>query len=228
MKQWLYGILTSGRRHDIPFYLNQAKDILELGCGQGDVLLACAKEGSNCFGIDNDTDALKILSESLNSLPFKENVHLIEGDMVSFSISQQFDQIQIPLRTLQLLEPSQQRKCLSTCVKHLKKKGALLLHLAQWTPDDGDRIWRGIGTRESTDGGWFYMEEQLQGNQTSSILLHRVAQVDLNGQVVREWMLKHQLWDLSLTQLEDWLSTEGLTIHGTQNLGSDMLIRAQV
>ncbi len=67
------------------FYPNfEGKKILELGCGRGDFLLECHKEGLDVVGIDVNPEYIKISEEKIKKSGFKPHIVLAKGEELPF------------------------------------------------------------------------------------------------------------------------------------------------
>jgi len=67
------------------FYPNfEDKKILELGCGKGDFLLECHKEGLDIVGIDINPEYIKISEEKIKKSGFEPHIILAKGEELPF------------------------------------------------------------------------------------------------------------------------------------------------
>jgi SAM-dependent methyltransferase len=102
--------------------------ILDIGCGRGEFLYLCARNGGIVIGLDYSPAAIRILSgrkysnvtiiqASATMLPFRDNV---------------FDKV-VMLDFVEHVAPDDLRKCLEDVGKVLKPRGQLLIHTPnQW------------------------------------------------------------------------------------------------
>ena len=98
-----------------------AKKILELGCGCGDLGSRLLEQGYDYLGMDLNIEMLKIANELYPNLPVKQ------GDMRSFSTKDKFDAILIPGRSFTYLTTNKDVfQCLSQVHQHLNPKGILI------------------------------------------------------------------------------------------------------
>jgi SAM-dependent methyltransferase len=96
--------------------------ILELGCGTGRILLPIAETGLDCVGLDGSREMLDVFRSK--ALP--ANLALVEGDVRSFELGQEFALITLPFRVIQhLCEVDEQLACLAACRRHLAPGGRL-------------------------------------------------------------------------------------------------------
>ena len=126
------------RMQDMVFYCEAAKrygdPVLELGCGTGRITMAIAEAGYHVVGLDISRKMLERAAEKRSRLrtEAQELVHLVQGDMTGFDLSQQFRSIIIPFRPFQhLLETEQQIRCIDCVRRHLVPRGRLLLDFFQ-------------------------------------------------------------------------------------------------
>ncbi len=112
---------------DVAFYLALARKsggpVLELGCGSGRVLLAIARDGIACTGVDSSAPMLRELRRKKPP----RNLTLRRAAMESFSLpGQRFGLIFSAFRAFQHLhEPAAQLACLARVREHLAPGGTL-------------------------------------------------------------------------------------------------------
>lgn len=128
-----YDLLHATLTYDIDFISRltdkKGKDVLELGCGTGRLLLPLARNGHNVVGLDNSAAMLKKAKEKISQEPIKvkERVILIEGDMTSFVLNHLFHLILIPHNTLMHLSFDQAQVCFRHCRRHIASDGVLYI-----------------------------------------------------------------------------------------------------
>jgi SAM-dependent methyltransferase len=145
--------IVRGRTQDVAFYREAVREfgdpVLELGCGTGRITLALAEMGQRVTGLDLSERMLERATKKRAAL-FKEErerIHLVQGDMTKFDLSEKFRLIIIPFRPFQhLLEVRQQMDCLDCVRKHLKPKGRLIVDVFQ---TDAERMHDPVHMRES-------------------------------------------------------------------------------
>ena len=125
-------------RRDVEFYVDLARrakgKILELGCGTGRVLIPTAAAGCQVVGLDLAANMLAKCREKLESQPreVRERVRLVQGDMVSFDLGENFNLVTTPFRPFQhLLSVEEQVACLRSVNRHLEEGGRLVLDVFQ-------------------------------------------------------------------------------------------------
>ncbi|MGJ7042829.1 SAM-dependent methyltransferase [Shinella sp. BE166] len=120
---------------DIEFYLECARrsggPILELGMGTGRVLVPLAEAGYEVVGMDLSRPMLDRAAAKLRERPeLSQRVRLVEGDMTSFDLEQQFALALVPARSFQhVVTPEGQRRALACIHRHLIPGGHLILDL---------------------------------------------------------------------------------------------------
>ena len=123
-------------RVDVGFFVDLALEtggpLLELGCGTGRVLLPVARAGIEITGLDLSKGMLHVLKRRLTEErpEVQARVRLVEGDMRSFDLGQQFALVTIPFRPFQHLTTIEDEiTCLATIRRHLRPGGLLVLDL---------------------------------------------------------------------------------------------------
>lgn len=112
-------------------------EALELGCGNGRLLIPLIQKGHKLTGLDNSLDMLDILTERCSKLPasISARVTLIHADMTDFKLNKLFPLIFIPLNTFLGLSKESQRLEMLRCVKqHLEKNGSFVIDISISNP----------------------------------------------------------------------------------------------
>jgi ubiquinone/menaquinone biosynthesis C-methylase UbiE len=100
---------------------SNAKKILELGCGCGDLGYRLFEQKYDYLGVDLNSEMLKISKE------MHPNLHVIQGDMRTFVIADKFDAILIPGRSFSYMTTNKDVfQCLAQVHRHLKPNGILI------------------------------------------------------------------------------------------------------
>jgi SAM-dependent methyltransferase len=110
--------------------------VLELGCGTGRVLLPTARAGIHITGLDLSQSMLDICREKLHREPHavSDRVNLVQGNMTSFALAEQFRLITIPFRSFQhLVTVEDQLTCLLCIYDHMARGSHLILDI--YNPD---------------------------------------------------------------------------------------------
>jgi len=112
---------------DVPFWIDLAArtggPILELGCGTGRILLRLAKDGHAVTGLDNDPLMLQYLRDSV-PIQFSQLVQVIEADMRSFQMEEQFPLVFVPCNTYSTFSAQDRLKILRCSLTHLTPGGS--------------------------------------------------------------------------------------------------------
>jgi ubiquinone/menaquinone biosynthesis C-methylase UbiE len=131
-----YDSLSTGVEGDVDFYVGLAAEaagpVLELGCGTGRITLPVAETGVEVVGLDLSSDMLEIARSKLAVEPAEvaARVRLVQGDMRTMELGQQFALIMIPYRAfLHLLTPEDQQQALRCIYRHLVPGGRLALNI---------------------------------------------------------------------------------------------------
>lgn len=119
---------------DTAFYIdriaqNNAKTVLELGCGTGRVLVPLARACTGIVGVDNSDEMLERCREKFLKHEIR-NADTVLGDITGLDLGRQFDLVIAPYRVLQSLETDQEVKgFLETIYRHLSPEGRGILNV---------------------------------------------------------------------------------------------------
>jgi SAM-dependent methyltransferase len=101
--------------------------ILDIGCGRGEVLLACAQDGAEIAGIDYSPDAVRISRETLSEVPGAE---IVQGEVVALPWPDaSFDAV-LSGDVIEHLIPEDADAMLREAHRVLRPGGRLVLHTA--------------------------------------------------------------------------------------------------
>ena len=112
--------------------------VLELGCGSGRVVVPLARAGHDVIGVDASSHMLAIAGEKLTSAgpEAAARARLVEGDLRSFALGEQFGLAIIAVKTFAyLLTRHEQQQALAAVAAHLRPGGVLALDLLNPTPE---------------------------------------------------------------------------------------------
>lgn len=142
----LYRLVHRGNDGDVRFYLDAcrgAETVLELGCGDGRVLLPLARAGHAVTGLERHPGMLAVARERASGEPASGvEVDLLEGDMAALELGRRFDRILIPYCGLYCLpDDAALAACLGAIRRHLEPSGVLLFD-AYAVHDPDDDPWR--------------------------------------------------------------------------------------
>ena len=121
---------------DIAFYIQQAKEaagrVLELGCGNGRIILPMARAGFKTTGLDLSAAMLEVARDRRREEPLevRERLSLMQGDMRDFRLEGTFEMVVIAFRSFQmLLTPADERACLQAVRRHMKPGARLVIDI---------------------------------------------------------------------------------------------------
>jgi len=103
--------------------------ILDVGCGRGELLYYCAKQGVGATGVDYSQDAVALVKERTVRLlpePQRGLVRVVCDDIARFSLEGTFDAI-FCIEVLEHLTDVQIRSLLEKARTHLKPEGRLIV-----------------------------------------------------------------------------------------------------
>lgn len=135
----LYRLLHTGVPGDVDFYRTRCAgvdSVLELGCGEGRVLLPIAADGAQVVGLEQHPGMLAAAREAAAKLPaaVAARIELVAGDMGDFGFDRRFDRVILPYTTLYCLDPGTRQICLERIERHLAPDGRLIFD--GWVGDD--------------------------------------------------------------------------------------------
>lgn len=120
------------KRADIDYYATLAGavggDYLELGCGDGRVLIAAAMRARRACGIDLSSHMLHLCRQRLaqKGPNLEDRVDLVLADVSDFELGNAFDLVAMPYRVFQQMHTLElQFRCLAAVGRHMRK-GAML------------------------------------------------------------------------------------------------------
>jgi SAM-dependent methyltransferase len=128
----LYHTQHSDYTEDLSFWLElahqEAKPILELGCGTGRVLMAIAHAGYQVFGLDNDSQMLAFLRDNIPGT-IKPKVHFFLADMSQFHLARRFGLALLPCNTYSTCSTLHRQSILDGLGRHLQPGGIFAVSL---------------------------------------------------------------------------------------------------
>ncbi len=193
----LYHLLHRGNPGDMDWYVRRcqgAQNILELGCGNGRILLRLAQSGSSVFGMDCSKLMLTRCAERFHRAGSR--VELIHGDMAAFALPWRFDRILIPYNSLYCLTTkAQQLACLKSVGAHLEPGGQLLFDAYAADPVSG--------SEESTPTVHEHIVANFH-NGERHIEVRERSEEDLDKQQINATYAYYSTWDDGRTQLDSW------------------------
>lgn len=129
----IYELWSSADKAFLPsqqFYIEVCKKgvgpIVELGVGTGRIAIEIAQLGIEVIGIDKSTEMLKICEQRAGDLDLK-NIHLIQEDVRTFTLSQTVNTVIFPFRSIGHLLSMDEKSQLFKHVYKLLKPGGLFI-----------------------------------------------------------------------------------------------------
>ena len=103
--------------------------VLDIGCGTGNVSLACAERGANVVGIDINAEMLEIARQKAKAAGLEERVEFLElgvAEVESRTTEGEFDAA-VACLTFSELSPDEQTYALSMAHSRLKPGGVIVI-----------------------------------------------------------------------------------------------------
>lgn len=102
--------------------------ILDVGCGRGEIVLACALRGARAIGIDFSPHAIELTRHLLDKLPADAAAAVVQMDAADLGFcSNQFDSI-LMLDFVEHVPQDRLRQIIARCHALLKPGGRLIIH----------------------------------------------------------------------------------------------------
>jgi len=123
------------------FKVKSGMRVLDIGCGRGEMVLFCAKNGADAVGIDYSKDAIKLAKHAQASKPeklkAKMSFYTMDAKKMKFNDSS-FDSV-ILTDVVEHLYPEELAIVFQEIKRVLKKNGTLVIHTApnKWFNDFG-------------------------------------------------------------------------------------------
>ena len=142
-----YDYFELGQPGDTRFYVEEVQKstspAMELGCGTGRSLIPIAQAGVEIVGLDRSQPMLDIAYRKISGLDMRtrESITLLQGDMRTFSIGQQFGIITVPNRSFShLVNTEDQEQALDRVRGHLIDGGRFIFNIfdpnMEWIVED--------------------------------------------------------------------------------------------
>ena len=185
---------------------------LELGCGNGRLLLQYRANRLDVDGIDSSADMLAICAHHAAEMGISIALH--HADWTSFDFEKRYSTIYNPSGSFSLIgDDDEAKQALATWIRHLAPGGQLLI--AMGVPRaDFDAAWewhvRRSATRKS-DGVTFMVHEAMRCDVDDQVChnLQRHELWDARGQLVTTFMRRHRLRWWTADQMEQMLVESG-------------------
>ncbi len=197
---------------DVSLYLNFAElsggPLLELACGSGRLLVPLAREGYELTGVDSSRRMLDIAQHALEQAEVAEQCTLVQANMSTMSLGQQFRMAFIALGSFgHVCTRQEQRQTLAAVrdhlaaggrfildisnadVRYMKQLSGQVLHQGTWKREDGTMLSHFVSpasspTKHLLELAHFY-EEHRQGEAvqrtviTTHLYLFENSEVEL-------------------------------------------------
>lgn len=201
---------------DAEFYRSSiergAGPALELGCGNGRLLLRYAAAGLEVEGIDSSAEMLSTCRRNAAAMGLTVTLHQL--DWTNFFLEQRYATMYNPAGSFSLIaDDDQAHRALTTWMRHLAPGGRLVI--AMGVPrSDFDANWEWHVRRSATrasDGVTFMVHEALRCDVDAQVThtLHRHELWDAHGQLVTTFMRRHRLRWWTGEQMESLLIESG-------------------
>jgi SAM-dependent methyltransferase len=195
---------------------------LELGCGNGRLLLRYVAAGLDVEGLDSSPDMLAICEQHAANMGLSVGLHNV--DWRSFDFEKRYATIYNPAGSFSLIsDAGAAREALTTWMRHLAPSGRLLVSMGIPREDFGAN-WEWHVRRSATraaDGVTFMVHEALRCDLDTQVehTLHRHEHWDAHGRLITTFMRRHRLRWWTSEQMEALLMQSGAK--EVRRLGSD-------
>lgn len=208
---------VDGRYADPPWYERVIREgdgpALELGCGNGRLLIGYLAAGLDVEGVDSSAAMLDLCRVNAEARGIAVTTHL--ADWTTLSLERRYATVYNPAGSFVLIDDvGRARTALAAWVAQLRPGGRLVVSAGVPAPDPaGDWTWRvrRSATRDA-DGVTFMVHEAVRlepGAQLQHVLnRHEVWAAD--GSLVATFVRRHRLRWWTRPQLEDELRAVGL------------------
>jgi SAM-dependent methyltransferase len=187
---------------------------LELGCGNGRLLLKYRRAGLDVDGVDSAADLLEICRAHADAYGITVTLHCT--DWVSFDVPRRYATIYNPAGSFMLIDDdTRAHDAIRTWIRHLAPGGRLWIAMGVPRADFGAQ-WEWRVRRSATraaDGLTFMVHEALTCDVDAQVqhVLNRHEIWDADGQLVTTFMRRHRLRWRTAGQLEAMLRAGGAT-----------------
>ena len=181
---------------------------LELGCGNGRLLLRYRRAGLDVEGVDSAADMLAICRAHADAAGLTVTLHC--GDWAAIDLPRRYATIYNPAGSFMLIDGDvPARAALSTWMRHLAPGGRLAIAMAIPREDFGAQ-WEWRVRRSATrasDGVTFMVHEALRCDVDAQLqhVLNRHEVWDAHGQLITTFIRRHRLRWWTAGQLEEML-----------------------
>lgn len=201
---------------DVAFFLRHARQtggpVLDLACGTGRVTWPLAEAGFEVVGLDLSEPMLQHAraKASHRDSQIRDRVTFVQGTMADFDLHRRFRLVLIPYRSFQsLLDPADQRHCLTCVHRHLEPDGRAIIDLfdprLEWCHPALDPATIKLNEVKHPVSGNTVKVEMLgrENDPVAQVLTerHRFTEIGTWGKVVRQeerilrlrWTYRHEM-----------------------------------
>jgi SAM-dependent methyltransferase len=217
---------VDGRYEDPPWYERAIREgdgpALELGCGNGRLLIGYVAAGLDVEGVDSSADMLAVCQANAAARGLTLTTHL--ADWTTLALARRYATVYNPAGSFSLIDDlDRARAALTAWAAHLRPGGRLIVTAGVPPPDPaGDWVWRlrRSATRDA-DGLTFTVHEAVRLDPEHQLqhVLHRHEVWAPDGSLVATFLRRHRLRWWTRAQLEAELRAVGLV--EVRTLGDD-------
>lgn len=198
------------------FIQRSGEPALELGCGDGDPMLALRAMGLDVTGVDSSLDMLNRLEAAAARQGLEATVH--HATFEAMDIGRQFRSIYFAGATFNLLpDDAAAQVTLERIAAHLHPEGSVLVPL--FTPQVAAESAQGKVTQHTTAGGdtmqvtvLDIVRDEMARNQTTTLRYERTQDGE-HDTVEREWLL-HWYEQEQFMAMADQAGLQTLSVRG--------------
>jgi SAM-dependent methyltransferase len=208
---------VDGRYEDPPWYERAIREgagpALELGCGNGRLLIGYVAAGLDVEGVDSSADMLAACQANAAARAVTVTTHL--ADWTTLALDRRFATVYNPAGSFTLIDDlDQARAALAAWTAHLRPGGRLIVTAGVPAPDPaGDWAWRvRRSATRMADGATFMVHEAVCLDPDAQLqhVLNRHEVWAADGSLVTTFVRRHRLRWWTRAQLEAELRAVGL------------------
>lgn len=206
---------------DLSLYTNFAElcgsPVLELACGSGRLLLPLALEGYELTGVDSSARMLKLAQEALEQAGVASQCTLVQENMSTFRLGQQFRLAFIALGSFgHACTRQEQRQTLAAVRDHLTTGGKFILDISNEDARYMEHLSGQVlhqGTWQREDGALLSHLVSPASSLTKHLLeLTHFYEEHLQGEAVRRTVITTHLYLFERNEVELLLEEAGFII----------------
>lgn len=108
--------------------LEGTEDVLDVGCGRGEIVSEAARLGCRALGIDYSSDAISLSKQRIEGKLWAKRCRFLIGDIAQHKLEKEKFDVIFALDVFEHLHPSELQSLLSLIAQHLKPDGRLIFH----------------------------------------------------------------------------------------------------